>query len=291
MYNAADVYKDLLSLREYFQILARDLYDYEGNTRLDRIVVPASQTYEEAKYKFPLDRKFGPYDEKSHRVVFAEAVGSCRFEDFRGFLSRNGVQAVSEFMVGSSAEVWLGKRESGNPVAIRIPQKYGTIYNHSRLDVPIVEQPLATMEMENVQSEEGGKIEILTYRPVLPFRGILMPDESRPEHSLEFHEEFTILGSDGSRREAKFPDYERALGSLANVLRISGFQIKAARDIALSPRGAPVFVDPDTVRLGRNSARQAYGALSEYLDRTGLFVWENPHAPFPSEADEMEPGF
>ncbi|MCC6597487.1 MAG: hypothetical protein IT559_01705 [Alphaproteobacteria bacterium] len=274
-YDAKDVYNDLLSLSTYFHVLAASLYDLQGDPDLNKIVVPASQSFESAQYKFPLNRTFKPYDESSHTQIFSGAVGHCDFESFKGFLSQNGIETVSEFSSGTSANVWLGKKSSGDLAVIRIPQKNAGGDQLSRLDTPIVEQPFARMGMDGVRTG-AGDIEILAYRPVLPDRGIIVIDHSVPGHNLSMHEEFAIMSADGSRHEMPMTNYESALVTFAAVLKMVGYEIQAARDIAVSPQGAPVFVDPGTIRQGKRSLERSYRDLKGYMENSHLFTWEKP---------------
>lgn len=286
--NINDVYQGLLSLRGYFNDMAKQIYNLDqqhNRPNPDRIVISASETAEEKSYYFPLNRAFAPLDEDKHKVIFNATQSDVSFAEFSTFLRRHQIRDVALFQRGSSAKVWLAQNDSDELFAIRIPYRRA---GQARINTPLVVQPLATMEM-NRSDPAAGKIEILPYRPVLPHRGFGALDPKKPGHDHAIHGEFAVVSQNGFRHETDMPDYEAGLEALVTTLRLAGFKIQAARDIAVSPEGWPVFVDPDTLQPGRVTVEEAYENLMRYMQESNLLLWdESCHDHFTGEEDEMD---
>lgn len=285
--RSRSVYTGLLQLGLYFNDMARQIYILDQSHHRpnpDRIVISAAETAAENSYRFPLNKEFSSPDEKEHKLAFHGIENDVGFEEFSTFLAQNQIKDIALFQRDSSARVWLGRSHSDELLAIRIPSAKAA---ESRINAPFVVQPLATMPM-NSSDPDAGKIEILPYRPVVPHRGFIAIDRERPGHDYAMHGEFAIVSSGGFRQETDMPAYEAGLEALVTTLRLSGFKIAAARDIAVSPEGWPVFVDPDTVQPGSVPVEEASDRLIHFMRESNLHLWDQRALGYHTlEDDEM----
>jgi hypothetical protein len=278
----AKTHGDILALSAYFSALAAELYDGAGRVRFDRTVVTVSEADKiereglpnaEKALLFPSEADAEPLTPKLFKEIFTGAAGQRPdYEDFEAFLANNGVQKLSPYYQGGSAITYLGWKENGGAFIIRIPGKYTPQWRHRRLKTPLAVQADAALKLSPVES-----VEILDFKPVIPDRGWWAVDHDIPGHNLATNcEEFSVIGSDGYRKDTYMPCYDDVMGTFAALLKLSGYEFRALRDIALLPEGTPIFVDPDTLTRGKKAPDRAYQEILKHLPVIGdrsAFQW------------------
>lgn len=293
--KSEDIYTSLLLLKDFFGFIARHTHPQGSSApHPDRLIVAAPANIQSLKDSFPLSRPLMPLDEETHAKVFRQTENTISPETFMAFMERNRIEGLARLPSKSSAEgylthKWLGRKENGEPVILHIPGDRGQ--PSARLPIPLVVQPLATLDMDP-DRPDAGKIEILPYLPTFPKLAPALRQGSRTPCN-----EFSIVGSDGFRIDFSMPGLEQALADLAIAVDLAGFQINVAKGPSVSPEGWLVFADADAVQKGRLPVGQALCNLTHFMDRSCLKMWEshppseggNRLYPYTSEDDEMSP--
>lgn len=293
-----DLHADLIGLKATLFKAAQFLYNPDGTPYLDRVVTTAKQIDNPYATLIPIEQPRLTIDDAlaDYSAGEDEAVrirDACQTDDFKAFLAKNGIKALSKFHNGTTAKTFLGWIDDNTVTVLRIPAPSALrpdSFDVRRLNTPLMAQPIDTYRVGN------NTVELLPFVHVLPNIGLNAVDSLPGHTTIEFGK--LVFAGPGAEKIG-FDAHEefgldREMITFTALARVAGYKMEMPRDLAVMPNGSPLFVDPGTFgtmtpHMQELAFAKLNGALKE-LDLDGLFYWQQAErvARAPQPRDEAQ---